>query len=365
MANGSEIGIAVGVVLGVLLLLFLWIFSMSCYVVKQAEAIIIERLGKFNRVLESGIHFVIPFIDSPRPFTWRKTFLQFGVIKDEVITNYRIDMRESVFNFLPQEVYTKDTVLVNINSLMYYRIYDVMKAVYEVDDLQIAISNTAQTQLKEVFGNMTFSEALESQHAINQHLSKEFSKLFYEWGIQVERMELLDLSPTMGIQNNMKKQMMAERARRGEFIRSEGKKSAMRLKAEGTKGVTMNMGLAKQEATRKRSEGEYESMVLMSTAERNSLELLSNSFQRDDTNQSQFLLARKFIDLTSNVIRSAADSHLFLPYEISSIAGMLHGNILRVFGKNSEKPGNGAGAAESHAPSRRAPSPPKRFKELD
>ncbi len=111
------------------------------------------------------------------------------------ITSSRIDLRESVFNFLQQEVYTKDTVLLDVNALMYYCIFDIRKAIYEVEDLQGALSNTAQTQLKEVFGNMNFTEALTSQSSINEHLVKEFSKLFFAWGIHVERMELLDLSP--------------------------------------------------------------------------------------------------------------------------------------------------------------------------
>ena len=151
-------------------------------------------------------------------------------------------MREAVFNFLPQEVYTKDTVLLDVNALMYYRITDIKKAIYEVDNLEGALSNTAQTQLKEVFGNMNFSDALTSQTNINEHLKTEFGKLFGAWGIKVERMELLDLSPKGDVSNAMKKQMVAERRRRGEFIRSEGNKTAMRLRAEGNKMVSVNMG---------------------------------------------------------------------------------------------------------------------------
>ena len=98
------------------------------------------------------------------------------------MTGFRIDLRESMFNFMKQEVYTKDTVLLDVNALMFYRIVDIKKAIYEVDDPQAALSNTAQTQLKEVFGNMSFSEALRSQTEINEHLVKEFGKLFSGWG---------------------------------------------------------------------------------------------------------------------------------------------------------------------------------------
>ena len=101
----------------------------------------------------------IPFIDNPRRFTWTKTYIDVdGSIRDENTTEYRVDLRESVFNFLPQEVYTKDTILLSVNSIMYYRIVDIHRAVYEVDDLPSAIMNVAQTQLKEVFGQDQINE---------------------------------------------------------------------------------------------------------------------------------------------------------------------------------------------------------------
>lgn len=132
-------------------------------------AIVIERFGKYHRTLTSGLSFVVPFIDKPRCFTWTRTYLdREGVMKDESTSDYRVDLRECVFNFLPQEVYTKDTILLDVSSIMYYSIVDVKKAVYEVDDLQSAIVNVAQTQLKEVFGRMTFQECMTSQDQINE-----------------------------------------------------------------------------------------------------------------------------------------------------------------------------------------------------
>ena len=99
-------------------------------VVHQAEGVIIERLGKFHRVLDSGIHMIFPIIDRPRQFTWRKTYIaEDQRIVDKTTTSTRIDLREAVFNFLPQEVYTKDTVLLDVNALMYYRIIDIKKAI--------------------------------------------------------------------------------------------------------------------------------------------------------------------------------------------------------------------------------------------
>lgn len=324
MASSVVAVIVVVIVLFFLLLIGLLIFRSSAYIVHQAEGIVIERLGRFHRVLNSGLNFIIPVIDRPRQFTWRKTAISpDGRIMDETTTTFRIDLRESVFNFLPQEVYTKDTVLLDVNALMYYRIFDIKKAVYEVDDLQGALSNTAQTQLKEVFGNMNFSEALTSQSAINEHLAKEFSKLFSGWGIHVERMELLNLSPKRATSEAMKKQMVAERTRRGEFIRSEGKKAALRITAEGQKNVSVNMGIAQQEATRKRSEGESGARIELARAESVSLQTVSSAIKADGASQTEYMVAQKYMDLFRQLAWTVTTKNIYIPYNISGVKGLI------------------------------------------
>jgi len=336
---GVIIGVAVAVV--VILIIIITCFCLSCFVVHQAEGIVIERLGKFNRVLDSGLNFVVPIIDRPRQFTWRKTEISTGhsgvsSISDQLTSSTRIDLRESVFNFLPQEVYTKDTVLLDVNALMFYSIFNVKKAIYEVDDLQGALSNTAQTQLKEVFGNMTFSEALESQTRINDHLANEFSKLFYDWGIRVERMELLDLSPKHNVREQMKKQMIAERTRRGDFIRSEGKKAAMRLEAEGKRLVSVNMGLAEQEATRKTSEGESTARVERIRAESTALDLVASAVTHDGATQTDYMIGQKYIALLGSLTSKANKTTLFMPWEAGSCQGIVS-DLSSVFGASAPR----------------------------
>lgn len=133
-------------------------------------AVVIESFGRFKRILGPGIHFLIPIVETPRPFAWVETVMNNGRISDVSFSNARVDTRETLFSFSRQEVYTKDTILLDVNSLMYYKIVDVKKAVYEVDDLHGAIVNVAQTQLKEVFGRMTFQECMTSQDQINEYL---------------------------------------------------------------------------------------------------------------------------------------------------------------------------------------------------
>lgn len=172
---------------------------------------------------------------------------------DESKTMIRVDLRENVFNFPRQKVYTKDTVEMTVNAVMYFKISDIHKAVYEVDDLTSAVQNVAQTQLKEVFGGMQMTVALQSQTAINEHMRRNFEAVFTQWGLEVLRIELLDLTPLAHSQTAMamKEQMKAERRRRADFIIAEGDKSAMRLESEGEKLKKTNLGVAQQEATRK------------------------------------------------------------------------------------------------------------------
>lgn len=345
---------AVGlIVTAAVLLVITFILSKSVFIVHQAEGIVIERFGRFERVLSSGINFVIPFVDSPRTFTWRKTYISVnGQVVDTTTTNSRIDLRESVFNFLRQEVYTKDTILLDVNSLMYYSIGDIKKAIYEVEDLQNAISNVAQTQLKDVFGNMTFSEALASQHQINQHMKKNFSLTFAKWGIVVERIELLDMKPKASTADVMKKQMIAERDRRGDFIRAEGAKAAMRLTSEGTKMVKFNMGVAEQEATRKRSEGQAGAKVELARAESQSLDKIAEAIKADGASQTEYMLAQRYIEMFRTMLPQIDRKDIFLPYDVSAMSGMLT-KLPSVFGRKAPRlvpgdaPVDGGAAAAS------------------
>ncbi|KDO29240.1 hypothetical protein SPRG_19906 [Saprolegnia parasitica CBS 223.65] len=183
-SNGDASGLIIGLVVALVVLLFLaLLLRKSIYVVQQAEGIVIERFGGYHKLLDSGIHFIVPLIDSPRMFSWKRVVKRNGRMETHDDQQYRIDLRESVFAFPSQEVYTRDTILLDVNSIMFFRIVDVRKAVYEIDDLSSAIANVAQTQLKEVFGNMTFTEALASQSVINAHIQHTFGDRFAQWGL--------------------------------------------------------------------------------------------------------------------------------------------------------------------------------------
>jgi regulator of protease activity HflC (stomatin/prohibitin superfamily) len=351
MAEEDGSGATTAIIIVVVVLLVVsWIISKVLVIVHQAEGVVVEKLGRFDRVLTPGINFVIPFLESQRSFTWNRTYIDSNnVVRDESISAVHIDLRESVFNFMRQEVYTKDTILLDVNTLMYYRITDIKKAVYEVDDLNSAIQNVAQTQLKEVFGAMNFSTALTAQDYINEHMVKAFGPQFARWGLKVERMELLDMRPQRGTADAMKKQMLAERNRRAEFIVAEGKKSAMRLRSEGTKIVKFQMGVAEQEATRKKSEGEAGSKVELAQAESKSLGIVSSAISADGASQSEYMIAERYMKLMGKMSRSTDSKTIYLPYEVAGISGLVKG-LPSVYGvtatRDTEKSGKKSGSAK-------------------
>jgi len=219
---------------------------------------------------------------------------------------------------------------------MYYRIFDIKKAVYEVDDLNTAISNVAQTQLKEVFGSMTFSDALAAQSRINMHMKEAFSERFSQWGVVVERMELLDMMPKAGttIAEAMKRQMIAERTRRGEFITAEGQKTAMRLISEGTKLEKYNAGVAEQEATRKISEGVAGARVELARAESKSLDLIASAFSADGASQTEYMIAQRYLEMYRGLSRKVKSKKFYLPYETIGLNGLI-GGLKSLYGQSS------------------------------
>ena len=326
----------VGILVVLVLLLLCCYLANWAYIVHQGEGIVIEKFGKFDQILDPGFHKLIPFYQKPRTFSWHRVEIDpSGHVVSRNIHGYRIDTRENVFNFMRQEFYTKDTVLLDINFLMYYRIWDIQKAMYENPDLASALSGTAQTQIKEVIGTLTFNETLQGQHTINENLQREFYSLFRDWGVETIRMEILSLKPNEKIEMEMKKQMMAERNRRGNFIRSEGKKVASKLEGEGKKLVEMNIGLAGQEATKKVSKGEATALIEKSQAEAQSLEIVHNALKADNVKRSEYLLALKTIGMIGSIYSNKGSKTIYLPYNLDLIKGML-GDVQKIYGSESE-----------------------------
>lgn len=203
-------------------------------IVKQSEAMLIERLGKYHRTLESGINIVIPVIDRPRQINWRYTETGFnGEVISVFKLQYRIYLRENVYDFPKQNVITRDNVVTEINALIYFQIIEPLKSVYEIGNLPNAIEKLTQTTLRNVVGEMDLDQCLSSRDTINAKLRAILDDATNKWGVKVNRVELQDINPPLAIRDAMEKQMRAERTRRATILEAEGEKGSQILTAEG------------------------------------------------------------------------------------------------------------------------------------
>ncbi len=317
-----------------LLIIFLLIIAAkSTYLVQQAEVIVIERLGEFNRVLTSGLNIVIPFVDKPRKTLWQ--FAQEdarGKILRYIEYVERLDLRETVYDFPKQNVITKDNVTIEINALLYYQVTDPKAAVYEVSNLPQAIEKLTQTTLRNVIGSMDLDETLTSRDRINQRLRETLDDATDKWGLKVNRVELQEINPPHDIRAAMEKQMRAERDRRALILEAEGEKSASVLQAEGKKTAAIleaegkkNAAILDAEGERvsriSRAQGEAEAKLLIAKAEAESIELIKAAMPSG--NPLSYMLATNYIKMLPEITRDKNSKVILMPYESSAMMGSL------------------------------------------
>lgn len=295
-----------------LALIFLSLLSRCLYLVKQAEVIVIERLGKVHRVLHPGLHFVIPFIDNPRYVHW--TYIEEYDRKYVTLhrSMYRIDLREAVYDFPKQNVITKDNVTMQINALLYYRIFDPKAAIYEVENLPDAIEKLTQTTLRNVIGSMDLDETLVSRDSINEKLRLILDIATDKWGVKVNRVELQEVSPPEDIRQAMEKQMRAERDRRATILEAEGQKRATILEAEGF-----------QQAKILRAEGEAGARLRLAEAEAEAINKIKKSFPEQDT--AAYMIAMQYLKVLPELTKGKDNKLVIIPYEASAMMGSLSG----------------------------------------
>ena len=294
-------------------------------IVSQSETIIVERLGRYQRTLQAGIHVIYPILERAKGTATR---LSNGAI----VMRDRIDMREQVYDFDKQNVITKDNVMTEINALLYFQVVDPCKSVYEIKNLPMAIEKLTQTTLRNVVGEMELDETLTSRDVINSKLRNVLDDATNKWGVKVNRVELQDITPPESIRFAMEKQMQAERDRRAEILKAEGEKQSAILKSEGEKSAEINSAEAEKQASILRAEGLAQAQVLQAEAEAKAIsrvaEAVSSVKGADPVN---YLLAIKYIDGLKEMAAGKNDKTVFLPYEATGVLGSL-GSIKEMFG---------------------------------
>ena len=315
-----------------LIILAIVIVVKGVIIVQQAEVVIVERLGKFDRVLQSGFNFIIPIIEAPRAIDWKVTQKGFdGSTYSMIQKRTKIDLREAVYDFPRQNVITKDNVSISINALLYFQIIDPKSAVYEIQNLPDAIEKLTQTNLRNLVGQLDLDESLVSRDKINHELRAILDDATNKWGVKVNRVELQDIIPPADIQSAMEKQMKAERDRRAAILEAEKKKKSAVLKAEGEKEAAINRAEGEKQANILRAEGIAQARILEADGEKEAIQRIINALA-DKGQPDKYLIAMKYLETMKTITSGKDNKIVYMPYEATGILSSVDG-IKQMFDK--------------------------------
>jgi regulator of protease activity HflC (stomatin/prohibitin superfamily) len=315
----DQLGISPILLIIIAVTIFILILAIRGFkVVQQAETMVIERLGRYHRTLNSGINIIWPILEKPRRISWRYS-KENAVFTRETI---KIDLRETVYDFPQQNTITKDNVSLTVDALMYFQITNPMRAVYEVANLPEAMEKLTKTTLRNVIGELDLDECLVSRDTVNSKLTSILDEATDKWGVKVTRVELQDISPPEDVRQAMEKQMRAERDRRAAILEAEGKKQAAILQAEGQK----------QAAIRK-AEGEAEARIRVAEAEAEAINKVTGSVKLSGGDPVNYLIAVRYVDALKEMFAAGGkDKVVYLPYEAAGLMSSL-GGIKDLFGQ--------------------------------
>ena len=243
-----EINQFLPLIITLVLILLIVVISLvaSIKLVRQSEEIVVERLGKYNSTYQSGVHFLVPFIDR---------------------ITARISLKEQVADFEPQSVITKDNVSILVDTVAFFRVTDSKKFAYGVSRPVEAINKLTTTTLRQIIGNLTLDETLTSRDYINSRIQEPVDQATDAWGIKIVRLELKNIDPPQDIKSAMEKQMKAEREKRQAILLAEGEKQAMITRAEGEKLSKISKAEGEKQARILAAEAEKEATILAAQAE--------------------------------------------------------------------------------------------------
>ena len=317
----------------ILIVLALVFVAKGVIIVQQAEVVIVERLGKFDRVLQSGFNFIIPILEAPRAIDWKVTQRGFdGNTYSIIQKRTKIDLREAVYDFPRQNVITKDNASISINALLYFQIVDPKSAVYEIQNLPDAIEKLTQTNLRNLVGQLDLDESLVSRDKINQELRAILDDATNKWGVKVNRVELQDIIPPADIQSAMEKQMKAERDRRAVILEAEGLKKSAVLKAEGEKEAAINKAEGEKQANILRAEGVAQARILEADGEKEAIQRIISALA-DKGQPDKYLIAMKYLETMKSITSGKDNKVVYMPYEATGILSSVDG-IKQMFDAN-------------------------------
>jgi regulator of protease activity HflC (stomatin/prohibitin superfamily) len=281
-------------------------------IVSQFEKGLVERFGRYDRTVDPGLRWIWPFIERIR----------------------RVDMREQVVDVPPQEVITEDNVVVTVDAVVYYRATDPMKLRYNVANFILAATKLAQTNLRNIVGDMDLDEALTSREAINTQLRQVLDEATDVWGTQVVRVEIQRIDPPPDVTEAMHRQMKAERDRRAIVTEAEGDKRAAILRAEGVKESRILEAQGQAQAIREVADADKFRLLTVAEGEGQAIERVFGAIHTG--NPSPDLIAIRYLDALARIADGKA-TKVFLPMELTGILGSV-GAVRELFAKDEEPP---------------------------
>lgn len=279
----SPVQLFLYLVIGILALIVVITIVRSVRQVPQQRNDVVERLGKYHRTLTPGLNFLVPFIDAVRT---------------------KVDLREQVVSFPPQPVITSDNLVVSIDTVLYFKVVDPVKATYEIANFLQAIEQLTVTTLRNVIGSMDLERALTSREEVNRHLSVVLDETTGRWGVKVTRVEIKAIEPPPSIRDSMEKQMRAERDRRAAILTAEGHKQSQILTAEGDK-----------QAAVLRADGERQARILQAAGQAKAIETVVGAIHAADMDST--VMAYQYLQALPQIAQGASNKLWIVPAELS------------------------------------------------
>jgi len=288
--------IIVGIILFVLIILFKII-----RIVPQKQAFIVERLGKYSRILEAGFHMLTPFIDR---------------------VAYKHTLKEQAVDVPPQQCITKDNIAVEVDGILYMQVVDPKKASYGISNYQFASTQLAQTTMRSVMGKLDLDKTFEERETINSAIVDAVDKASNPWGVKVTRYEVKNILPPQSIKDAMEKQMRAEREKRATIAESEGDRQAKINRAEGDRQEMIARSEGEKQKRINEAEGRAIEILKVAEATANGIREIAKAInEKGGINAVNLRIAEQYLDEFGKLAKT--NNSIIIPSDLSDIAGMI------------------------------------------
>ena len=293
----------------ILFVLIIILVKMGIKIVSQADIYIIERLGRFYRVLDGGFHIIVPFFD---------------------VVRAKMSVKEELVNITKQLVITKDNVNIAVDGIVFLKVIDGRMALYNVENYRLAISNLAMTTIRSAIGEMSLDSTLSSRDQLNSKLQIALGDAANNWGVKIMRVEISEISVPAGIEEAMNLQMKAEREKRAIELKAEAEKAALIRNAEALKQEKV----LEAEAIERMADAKKYEQIALAQGQQEAMERI-NLAMTSSKLAAEFLLANERLKAFNELAKNGSNDKILIPYETSELIGAL--SVFKEF-LSSKKP---------------------------